>query len=313
MDSLQLWSFVDDMRERIGHPDALTRMHSAYPDIHVDIRGPKPCIALNSVTSWHDLGTDTNWPSRERGDLLGWRARSDGYSSFRMMRFEYQAISRCTVTEGWTCDITDVHGFSASKSDLRQFAHTDQMVETKAQRMINEITEDMLRENLAHNEIRILHNRGGDHLARFLWDGRLFLVNSGGSHHFAAAKYIAARLRLPVPITGRFKEYSLNSSAIDSLRRDFEMFMLPAKPAELTNSFHDAMEKLRATWLWHHLPWPLSDTRAILLPRAQLRSMRVAMKLRRAGATDLGAFLSHLALRQRDTRSTDQIASLSPT
>lgn len=135
------------------------------------------------------------------------------------------------------CDITDVHGFSASKSDLRDFGHTDEMVEANSRAMIDQITPAKLAENIAHREIRIIHNPDtSDHFTRYLWDGRLWLMNDGGSHHMAAAKYIAARLRQPVTLTGKLYTYSLNAVAIASLRREFEMFVINDEPV-IANAF----------------------------------------------------------------------------
>ena len=175
---------------------------------------------------------------------------------------------------------------------------TDAMVEANSRDMIDEISVAKLDKNLAHSEIRIIHKHDtSDHFTRYLWDGRLWLMNSGGSHHFAAAKYIAARLGQRVTLTGNLHTYSLNAIAIASLRRDFEMFVI-SDEAEICNAFLDAMRTFKATWLWHHMPRPYGNTRAILLPRSEPRSMRVAAALRRAGVVDFGAYLTEIAARQ---------------
>lgn len=229
---------------------------------------------------------------------MGWKQR-DSYSSgsFLLHRPEYAQLGQCQMTDDWRCDITDVDGFAASKSELADFTSTDQMVATNSRDMIDAITHEKLAKNLAHREIRIIHSPGSDHFRRYAWDGRLFLINSGGSHHFAAAKYIAGRLPESVPLRGQLQTYSLNALAIASLRRDFEMFVISdATPISL--GFHDAMVAFRATWLWHPMPRPFADAKAILLPKAERRSMLVAERLRRAGVADLGAHLAHLAATQ---------------
>lgn len=58
------------------------------------------------------------------------------------------------------------------------------------------------------------------------------------------------------------------------------------------------MEAFRATWLGHSMPRPLQNTQAILLPKAERRSMQVASLLRKVGVADLGAHLAHAAATQ---------------
>ncbi|WP_407830700.1 DUF6685 family protein [Verminephrobacter eiseniae] len=69
-----------------------------------------------------------------------------------------------------------------------------------------------------------------------------------------------------------------------------------------TQAFFEAMRAFRATWLWHPLPRPYEGTRAVLLPRSEARSMRVADELRSAGIADLGAHLAALCARQQQAR-----------
>lgn len=69
----------------------------------------------------------------------------------------------------------------------------DDMVVRNSPEMIDEISPAKLAKNLAWDEIRIISHVDHDYFATWAWDGRVFLMNSGGSHHFAAAKYIAAR------------------------------------------------------------------------------------------------------------------------
>jgi hypothetical protein len=156
--------------------------------------------------------------------MMGWRGVYGSYSSFYLQREEFANFGSCEITEDWECDIQDVTGLSTSKSELKDFDNLDRMAETKSRYMIEPISTDKLRENLAWGEIRILRGAGSsDFFARYLWDGRVFLINSGGSHHFAAARYIASRLGVPVPLRGQLHTYVINELAVSSLQRDFEM------------------------------------------------------------------------------------------
>jgi hypothetical protein len=293
-------TLIDWFGEDFGYPARLIRLLEEHPDLRVSLDAPKPSIDAHSVVQWQRLGEPDHlcaW-RQEHGTLLGWKMRDKyEYGSFTLQRPEYAQIGQCEVTANWACDISRVHGFSASKSKLCDFASTDEMVEANSRAMIDEITHEKLAKNLAHGEIRIIHSPGSDHFCRYLWDGRLFLMNSGGSHHFAAAKYIAARLPQAVAVRGSLHTYSINSAAVAALRRDYEMFVI-SDETSISCGFHEAMRAFRATWLWHAMPRPFESTKAILLPRSERRSMKVAELLRKAGVVDFGQHLADLAARQ---------------
>lgn len=291
---------VDGVREGFGNPATLQQLLRDCPDIRVSLAEPARCIDAQSIPLWHELGTQPvlEWPRRDRGQLMGYRSSGGRWESVVIERPEYSQLGQRSILESWSCDITEIDGFSSSKSELQDFTSTDQMVEANSSEMINEVSEEMLAKNLAHREIRIIHSPGTtDHFARYAWDGRLWLINDGGSHHTAAAKYIAARLRLPVTLTGCLYTYSLNAIAIASLRREFEMFVINDEP-EISNAFFNAMKAFEAPWFWHDLPRPYQQSKGILLPRSEPRSMRVAAELRTAGIVDLGQYLARLAARQ---------------
>jgi len=289
----------DTLREDFGIPVSLYRLLESRPGLRTTLIEPEKNISsTNSVVAWHEWCTITHWPRRRLGELMGWKYSVGSYSSFFEYRDEFSNIGSCEIKEDWECDIQDVSGLLTSKSELAHFASLDELVETNSRDMIDTITEEKLRKNLAHDEIRIINPENlDDSFERYLWDGRLFLMNSGGSHHFAAARYIAARINIPVPLKGKLRTYSLNKAAIDSLQRDFDMFVI-SNDTETNLCFHDAMQSFRATYIWQYMPRHYEDSRAILLPKSDPRSMKVASVLREAGFIDLGNYLSSLAARQ---------------
>ncbi|RYH57779.1 MAG: hypothetical protein EON54_11730, partial [Alcaligenaceae bacterium] len=106
---------------------------------------------------------------------MGWKVIDKYYyGSYTVRRSEYEEIGHREVIDDVECDISEVFGFSASKSELRDFSSTDEMVEANSRDMIDAITHEKLAKNLAHSEIRIIHARcTTDHFARYLWDGHL--------------------------------------------------------------------------------------------------------------------------------------------
>ena len=292
---------IEGVREDLGQPVGFRRVLAEHPQIRAALDAPEPCIHAASVPRWHELGVypPLGGPRRQRGFLLGWHASGGRWESFHIIRPEYEQIAHCKIEQGWCCDVSEIDGFAASKADLWAFSSTDAMAEARCQWLISEITPERLAKSLAHSEIRIIHSPGtSDHFTRYLWDGRLWLMNDGGSHHTAAAKYLSARLGQRVPLEGTRYTYSLNALAIASLRRDFEMFVIGNDDAESAEAFFEAMRAFRAKWLWHPLPRPYEGARAVLLPRSEARSMRVAVELRGAGFADLGAHLAALCVRQ---------------
>lgn len=287
----------DSLREDFGYPARLMQLLQEKPSIRVDLNAPAPCIDAASVVSWHKLGLSPD-SHLECGEMMGWRTVGGHYGSFTLTRPEYAQIGRCAITANWTCDIGELQGFSNSKSRLNEFASTDAMVQVKSRDLIDTISAEKLAENLAHKQIGIIHNpTTSDFFARFLWDTRVFLMNNGGSHHLAAAKYIATRLPQKVPLCANLHAYSLDANAIASLCRDFEIFVVSDEPS-ICNAFGDAMRTFKATWLWHLLPAHYGDARAVLLPRNEARSMRAGAALRQYGVVDLGAYLTDLAASQ---------------
>lgn len=288
----------------MGHPVMLLRLLNEPPGLRIQLVEPKSNIAAHSVVQWHNWGHSSEHFRRrlKRGDLIGWRHLSTGYRSFEIHRAEFEHFGRCEINNNWACDIQAVVGFSSSKSELEKFSSLDDMVETNSREMIDALTEEKLYQNLAHKEIRILHRKQtSDHFARHLWDGRVFLMNDGGSHHFAAARYIAARIGRQVTLCGALHTYSIDSMAVDSLQTDFDMFVIPDNNADASNGFHDAMRAFQATYFWHPLPRPYENARVILLPKQEIRSAKASAALRAAGLFDFGKYLTSVVKRQEAT------------
>lgn len=290
----------NSIRESMGHPATLLRLLDEHPGLRIQLAEPKLNIAAYSVVQWHEWGytSERNWQHRKCGTISGWRYSSDEYRSFDIHRPELEHFGRCEVDENWTCDIQSVVGFSTSKSKLEDFTNLNDMVEANSREMIDALTEEKLLWNLAHDEIRILHREHtSDHFAHHLWDGRVFLINNGGSHHFAAARYIAARIGRLVPLRGVLRTYSIDPMAANGLLRDFDMFVMSSEAAVL-NSFHDAMQTFQATYLWQPLPRPCEQARVILLPKQEMRSAKVSTVLRASGLFDFGKYLTSLIKQQ---------------
>lgn len=138
----------------------------------------------------------------------------------------FEGIFQTQILNKTTIDITEVDGLSASKSALQNFVTMEQFVEKECLRYFK-VTEDDLRSNLSHSEIRIIHSEGtADHFELYGWSDRLFLSNCGGSHHFASAQYIAQKLSKPVPITANLYLHSIKQKALMEFNQRYASFLM---------------------------------------------------------------------------------------
>lgn len=154
---------------------------------------------------------------------------NSGVGRLMPRNFKFELLSQLVEQNNvinWETDISQLHGFSNSKSNLDEFESLHQLVLTNSRGMIKDISEDGLIKNLSHREIRIINSTStGDHFVRYAWDGRLYLVNAGGSHHLAAAKYIAFKLDKPVKLKANYVEYYLNREVLKQLVFDYRIFL----------------------------------------------------------------------------------------
>lgn len=299
-----LTSLCDGIREDFGSPVNLKKLIRDYPNMRVEIAESKPSIAYSSVVPWHKLGnlSSSIWPRPEAGSLLGWKKSANYYSSFSVNIEALVNFGHRYETKAWRCEIQDVDGLANSKSTLTDFASLDDMVAKNSTAMIEDLSEAGLEMNLAHTDKRIFSMSSPAHFEKHMWDGRIFLMNIDGSHHFAAARLIAAHIGKTVSLHGDLYTNAINTASVSALRCEYDLYVI-SDDATITCGFHDAMESFGATYLGLEMPRPYDKTRAILLPRNEARSMRVSKELREAGMFDLGRYLAQLCGRQeKETR-----------
>ncbi|WP_408467244.1 DUF6685 family protein [Paraburkholderia fungorum] len=130
-----------------------------------------------------------------------------------------------------------------------------------------------------------------------MWDGRLFLYNAGGSHHFAGAAYIAGQLRRPVPLRARLEVIELNEDVIDWL---LALFVPLAVPEGLVIK----LRRQCAAVLGSAYSLPIhgvlaSDTAILLLPASNNATGAVCELFRVAWIADVRTWFESLLAEQR--------------
>jgi hypothetical protein len=295
---------TDLVRDRLGRASSVAQcLNTHIEKLQVRLLDAREGnIAADSVPRWHEWGQRSRSDGAlfKAGELLGWKVhRNFGYRSYRVVRPDLAGFGDCTQLPGWHCDIQDVDGLHASKSTLVNFSSLDAMARQEAPALIDEVSSAGLARLLERHEIKALRRRcSGDHFVRYLWDGRIFLLNRSGSVHFAAARFMAARLEQRVALGGELQVLSIEPWAVNSLRRDFELFAVSARDAFASIAFHELLRSSHTPYLSKRMPRPCADTEVIFLPRDDRRSMAMAAELRAAGFPDVGKHLSTLVLRQ---------------
>lgn len=290
-------------RSSMGYPVALENWIADTPTEYqwITLAPTSPAIHHERIVPWHDFGEDRSmeyWRRRPRGVMRGWaKSRGGHYESTERTCQALAELGQCKTIEPYELDIAMVDGMGASKSDLEDYNSMATFAEQCCSHLITPLTDDQLRTNLAWDEVRIMRPGGSDYFSRYAWDGRIFLNNSGGSHHFAAAQYIACKLGRKVPLIGRLYDYSLDKQAVDALGREFEVFALPDNNPAVSNAFHDGMASFGATYFRLPLPRGHQSAQAILLPKSEDRSRQVATLLREGGAFDFAYALRQWAYR----------------
>lgn len=284
-----------------GKPVALRKLLGKGDQYKGDISEPERSTAEGAVVKWHDWASHSalDWPRLPVASLRGWALRRGEYVSKTMHIPEMEALTISVVVDEHTLDLREIEGFSSSKSDLHEYLSMEDFARQRCPDWIVDVSDESLRKMLAHDEIRVLHSQHHtDHFSQYGWDGRVFLSNSGGSHHTAAAQYIANRLQIDVPLSAPLRVYLLNEASVEALATQYEIFSVPDE-ASFQVPFHDALGAVGATYFWHRMPAPYQDQRAVFLPREDARSLAVANELRAACVPDLGKHLTMLVERQR--------------
>lgn len=141
--------------------------------------------------------------------------------------------------QNFYCDIKEVNGIAASKSgdipykDIKEFS----------EKGCSEFLSQGFDKNIMWPEIRL-------HSMRFqnkAWaDNNYHWINSGGSHHFAAAWHNAHTEKRNYTLSGTLREMTVNKSALFAISQKWDMYIMD----ETTTfcEFMDAMESFHCSF-----------------------------------------------------------------
>ena len=194
------------------------------------------------------------------------------------------------------CDITGIEGISESKSADRFFSSVWAFGADFRSHKQTPITAQGLATALAHPEVRIRNAGTSDSFRVNTWDARVFLCNSGGSHHFSMAADIAARLNQAVPLRGRLDVVEVNQKTVEWLLSNFLLFAVPKQ----FNRPHAVATLAGSGYLLDGLKHiGMANARLLLIERANLDSNEMQLLLQSLGAIDMAGWFREL-LRVQD-------------
>lgn len=286
----------DHLREDFGNPVGLRKLIAEMPHLRVRVDDIPAVIAEPSVVHWHEWSSydPSNWPRGATGRLTGWKMYGSQYASDSREIEPLKQLCIRKVHDEFACDIKSVTGLSASKSELYDYPTLRDMALDRCDYLIQDVSREGLDKNMRWPEVRIVNDQSSDFFVKYAWDQGLYLINSGGSHHFAAAHFIASELRADYMLCGRLVTLEMNRDAIAELNAEYAIFAV-SDDLYGSNGFHDCMRNFKTEYYWQDLPRPYTESKAIFLPRDQPRSAKVADVLRDEGFTDVGAVLTELA------------------
>ncbi len=175
--------------------------------------------------------------------------------------------------KSFSIDIKRISGLLASKSELSESKDLCEFAQKNTKEYIKELSEENFYKLLKHREIRIIHgNNTTDHFVKYSWDDRYFLSNAGGSHHFAAAHYIAQKLGINHKLKGTLYKYELNG---DSVRELFELYNSVAINDTLSFNFIESFRKFDCPFFLCSAPNQLNTAKILLFPKKNKRATNI--------------------------------------
>lgn len=282
--------------------ESVGAMLTAHP---LDQHRPAKSIHLGSVEQWQDFGRANPLERTPRRDyeFFGFaphEALGSQYSGNRVSIPELARIVRHERDMDFECNLTDIEGLGASKAPLAELADMDDFAHKRCAPYIKDISLAAMNQSLSHGEIRVIHSPGSDFFVRHSWDRRLFLANSGGSHHLCSGRYVAARLNASVPLRAKLHRYDFDQSALADVLRSYA-FGVIGSTSEVKHAFFEAMQQAKVRFYWLRLPRPFDSVRGVIFPLEDERSQYAFDLLRTSGMFDLGEYLKALAAGRPDT------------
>lgn len=250
-----------------------------------------PGIFGNSIVHAEQLGNfRTDEPLRLRHRASPYRATVND-----QVQCPAGSLWKEVTFRAFRFDASEIEGIAASKSSDLHFDSVDEFGKSFALGTKTSLDAFGLKKMLAHGEIRVrADGTGSDRVSIRLWDGRLFLINSGGSHHLAGAAHIARVVGAAIPLSADLTVTAIRPKAVAWLTTNHHVLALGRQ-----THVQASVSKLAGRCYELSVPDHLAEaSKVLMIPRDAALADDVAQLLVEAGATDLAPWFQHLLVEQ---------------
>ncbi|MFV7771621.1 DUF6685 family protein [Shewanella marisflavi] len=220
------------------------------------------------------------------------RLRHASYSDSEMPLFS-QAITTRFI-DRHSINIREIDGLSSGKCIPSNFETLDDLAIDRIDTLhkLPKDPEAALVEALKHPEIRLIHSTLSEPVIKMAWDCRSYLMNSGGAHHFAVARYLAEKLGKSADLNyecSYFAECSLDPVAIREIQQAYNLVVVKQDAicefTDFLNDFHGHC--YRTNFLEEY-------AQLYIFPRDNAQMNAIAEGLKEIGHLDANKLLSDL-------------------
>ena len=261
--------------------------HSSHHALEV-FRARRAGIFGRSYVKWDHLSLES---SRR---VQGFKLMRGGVRADQLVGPHGPLVQEQHIDEH-ACVITDLEGISASKSSERHFDTVADFGKDYANYLGVEASSQGLTAMLAHHEVRVMRKPATDRLFLGLWDGRLFIANSGGSHHLAAAIWMSGLLGIPIHVKPKLSVRWLNEPAWQWLLQNYVPLLVPGG-CRHWSPLDGA--KVVGCWYWLGIPVP-EACELHFVPRNDRSTVEVIRAATASGIFDATTALENLLAEQR--------------
>ncbi|HHE3463239.1 DUF6685 family protein [Pasteurella multocida] len=211
------------------------------------------------------------------------------------------------IIPDWKCEIQTITNVSCSKSCLSDFTDLNDVVTQDSQDLIFELTLENLVKNMNHYESKIFHE-STQTVSCELWSKTFTWHNTGGSHHFAAARYIANKLDEEVELTAKLELTYLDEQKFHDLFSKYEIFLISSKNAEQYHILFETLLNSKVSFITAPIDSHFNDDkdysslRLLAFYRADKKSGPIVELFKNSTVLDLYGYFYTLILQQPCTQ-----------
>ena len=208
-----------------------------------------------------------------------------------------------TMIPNWSCEIQTITNISSSKSLLSEFTNLNEIVIQDSQDLISEITLENLSKNMSHYDSQIFH-KTNEMVSCESWSKTFTWHNTGGSHHFAAARYIAGKLGEKVPLRAKLELTFIDEEKFHHLFSQYEIFMISNRETEQYQLLFETLLNSKIPFITAPIDSYFSDNKdysslkLLAFYRTDSGSQPVISCFKRSSALNLYDYFHHLIVRQ---------------